>query len=326
MSKISSGIVIALMLICAAGANALPGALGMPSIKITGEDGSEWQLAVRNVKVEVVAAGNFAVTTLDMTFHNKANRVLEGELNFPLPEGQTISRFAMDVNGKMREGAVVEKDKGRVVFEEIVRRGVDPGLMEMTEGNVFRARVYPIPSRGTKRIIVAYCEEIRSDSSGMVYRLPLDFPDVLDNFELSAVVFGNLNKPRILSGKFSELQFERDGNSFAAGLEYKNFDASEQFEMQLPAPETGSNIFAEKFREKTYFLVNCRVPDMSMQKTLPQKIGILYDCSSSGIYRDKEKEHALMDQYFTRIGKCRVEFISFNIYPKSPVEIGRAHV
>ena len=96
--------------------------------------------------IDVKVVANLAVTTISMNFHNDLDRVLEGRLNFPLGEGQTVSRFAMTVNGKLREGVVVEKAKGRQVFETIVRQGIDPGLLEWTKGNVFKARVYPIPA------------------------------------------------------------------------------------------------------------------------------------------------------------------------------------
>jgi hypothetical protein len=78
--------------------------------------------------VQVQVVGSLAITTWDFTLFNPQDRILEGEFVFPLGEGQTVSRFAMDVNGKLREGVVVDKAKGRQAFEEIVRRGVDPGL------------------------------------------------------------------------------------------------------------------------------------------------------------------------------------------------------
>lgn len=55
-----------------------------------------------SINVEVI--GNLAKTTMDITFYNNLNRVLEGQFSFPLSEGQTITRFALEVNGRMREG------------------------------------------------------------------------------------------------------------------------------------------------------------------------------------------------------------------------------
>ena len=112
-------------------------------------------LRMDELDIDVKVVANLAVTTISMNFHNDLDRVLEGRLNFPLGEGQTVSRFAMTVNGKLREGVVVEKAKGRQVFETIVRQGIDPGLLEWTKGNVFKARVYPIPAKGDKKIVIA---------------------------------------------------------------------------------------------------------------------------------------------------------------------------
>ena len=98
-------------------------------------------LRMDELTIDVKVVANLAVTTMSMNFYNDLDRVLEGRLNFPLGEGQTVSRFAMTVNGKLREGVVVEKAKGRQVFESIVRQGIDPGLLEWTKGNVFKARL-----------------------------------------------------------------------------------------------------------------------------------------------------------------------------------------
>lgn len=103
-------------------------------------------MTVQEVKVEIRVQGHLATTTMEMAFYNPNNRVLEGELIFPLGVGQTVAGYALEVEGKMRQAVVVEKEKGREIFEEVVRRGIDPGLAELTKGNVFRTRVYPIPA------------------------------------------------------------------------------------------------------------------------------------------------------------------------------------
>ena len=143
-------------------------------------------LRMNELGVEVKVVANLAVTTLTMNFHNDLDRVLEGRLNFPLGEGQTISRYAMTVNGRLREGVVVEKAKGRQVFESIVRRGIDPGLLEWTKGNVFKARVYPIPAKGDKTIVIAYEQELKDAGKGFLYTLPLHFKAKVDRFTLRA--------------------------------------------------------------------------------------------------------------------------------------------
>ena len=108
------------------------------------------------LSVDVEVMGNIATTKLDMIFVNDTNRILEGELEFPLGESETVTGYALDINGKMREGVVVEKDKGRQVFETVIRQNVDPGLIEKTTGNNFKTRVYPLPAKGSRHVQITY--------------------------------------------------------------------------------------------------------------------------------------------------------------------------
>ncbi|MBC8347093.1 MAG: hypothetical protein H8E24_00535, partial [Verrucomicrobia bacterium] len=170
-------------------------------------------LRMDELTIDVKVVANLAVTTISMNFHNDLDRVLEGRLNFPLGEGQTVSRFAMTVNGKLREGVVVEKAKGRQVFESIVRRGIDPGLLEWTKGNVFKARVYPIPAKGDKRIVIAYEQELKDTGKGFLYSLPLHFKAKVDRFHLRAEVFKQDFAPHLGSNELANLRLAKSNES-----------------------------------------------------------------------------------------------------------------
>ena len=103
-------------------------------------------VSLAKADVAAVIAGGLARTCMTLTFENAADRVLEGELVFPLPEGATVCAYALDVGGQLVESVTVEKDKARITFETEVRKGIDPGIVEKVQGNNFRTRVYPIPA------------------------------------------------------------------------------------------------------------------------------------------------------------------------------------
>ena len=107
--------------------------------------------------------GNIKSTTVEFMFENMTDRILEGEFEFSLDDGENVVGYALDVNGKMRQGVVVEKEKARTVFEAEVRKGVDPGFVEKTSGNNFKMRVYPIPARGVRKIQITYEKEETAD-------------------------------------------------------------------------------------------------------------------------------------------------------------------
>ena len=137
------------------------------------------QLTLSSLDVKVDIIGNIATTTYDMLFYNSSSRVLEGKLKFPLAENQEISRLALEMNGKLREAVVVEKELGRIAFEGIVRRGVDPALLEKGKGNTYNVRVYPIPANGYKRVVIAYEQELLYKDNAHYYHLPLNFQILL---------------------------------------------------------------------------------------------------------------------------------------------------
>ncbi len=141
-------------------------------------------IVISDLHISVFVLENIATTTMEMRFYNDNDRIMEGEFNFPLAQGVSVARFALDVNGTMREGVAVEKEKATQAFEAVTRRNVDPGIVEITKGNNFKARVYPIPAKGYKKAIIAYEQEISGDDEHYIYQLPLSIKNVLKNFSV----------------------------------------------------------------------------------------------------------------------------------------------
>ncbi|MDA3844884.1 MAG: VIT domain-containing protein [Candidatus Kapabacteria bacterium] len=283
----------------------------VPKIEVVGKDGEKFSLKVSEVKVDVKVVGSIAVTTIDIIFKNDLGRILEGELNFPLAEGQTVSRFAMDLNGKLREGVVVEKAKGRVAFEEVVRKRIDPALLEQTVGNNFKARIYPIPAKGTKRIVMAYEEELPNSEDGLTYRLPLNYPDKLEKFSLNAVVYERNSAPDARNNDLPGVDFKKDGSGFATSVRMKNYIAKNQFEFMLPS-DNKSSVMIEERDGKSYFLLNLSPVAELLEKELPKKICLFYDISNSSANRDFEMEADFIRQYFAKLGNFELELIPFS--------------
>lgn len=125
-------------------------------------DSAVIKLAQVSEKSQIV--GNTRQTEVNLIVTNASSRILEGEFEFPLNENESITGFALDINGTLRQGVAVEKEKGRQIFEDIVRKNVDPALLEMTAGNSFKARIYPIPANGFREIQLSYQELLPSDS------------------------------------------------------------------------------------------------------------------------------------------------------------------
>lgn len=139
------------------------------SIELTASDGTGLRLVELNARGAVQAP--LAFTELHLTFENPEARILEGRFSIELPPGGSLSRFAMKIEGEWQEGEVVERKKARLTYDSYFHQSVDPALLEKSAGNRFTAKVFPIPARGRKELIVSYSHELTEPSSA--YRLPL---------------------------------------------------------------------------------------------------------------------------------------------------------
>lgn len=123
--------------------------------------------------VDVVVESGFARTTIDQTYFNPTNRTLEGLYSFQVPHDATISRLAMYVDGTLMESAVVDRSRGRDIYEGIVERQRDPALLEWMGGDAFRMRLFPIPGRTEKRVFLSYTELLEKTYDSTEISIPV---------------------------------------------------------------------------------------------------------------------------------------------------------
>lgn len=273
----------------------------VPSLKIKNEQGIDVAKLV-DLKVAVSIFGNIAKTSMTMTFENSTDRELEGELTFPMPEGVSVSGYALDINGKLRQAVPVDKHKGTEVFESIETRRVDPGLLEKVEGNNFRSRIYPLPSKGRRTIQISYSENLIPESDqALYYYLPLNYNSIIENVELNINVYQGNKKPSFTELPDGSLAFTEQNHNYVATLHKQQFKSSKNLAIKLPLSE---NIVSglKQFNQDSsfYFLANAKleIPKQT-QKKWGNSIAIIWDRSLSSKNRDLEKELSLLDQFFS---------------------------
>jgi len=130
-------------------------------------------LAIRYHRVQVTIEDRVATTRIDQVYVNELPYEVEGEYIFPLPEGASIGEFAMWVDGVKLEAQALDAEEAREIYEEIVRSRRDPALLEYAGRGAFRARIYPIPPGGERRIEIAYTEVLPLEAGLVRYVYPL---------------------------------------------------------------------------------------------------------------------------------------------------------
>lgn len=130
-------------------------------------------LHLQSEAVQVEITDQVAKTYITQTFSNDSDATLAGTYLFPLPDDTTFSSFSLMIDGKPVEGKILEAAEARQQYEAIVRQMVDPGLLEYADYKTVRARIFPIPAHGTKKVELEYTQLLKAENGMLRYSFPL---------------------------------------------------------------------------------------------------------------------------------------------------------
>lgn len=266
-------------------------------------------IRLKAVKADVLIVGRQARTTLELAFFNPNARILEGELQFPLLAGQKVSAFALDIDGKWRPAVAVDKVQAQAVFEDVTRARIDPALLEATQGQYYKLRVYPIPAQGERKVSLTLVEQLPVGRDGAAHwRLPLAFGSKLDVFDF------RLQAPGLKANALQWLRAPQGINvreeEGALRSEFHRHDYQPEalLSARLQLPASAQTSFEER-DGKTYFLADLPLPKPA--KTAPRPLlttlALVWDASASGARRDHGREFAFLDAWFKAAGKATVQ-------------------
>ncbi|KUJ63088.1 hypothetical protein AR687_02730 [Flavobacteriaceae bacterium CRH] len=278
------------------------------------ENQKKHPVILQEAKIETKILANLATTTAIYTFYNPSNRILEGKLTIPLPEGVSISGYALDINGKLRDAVPVPKERAKEVFESLEKRNIDPGIIEKVEGNNFRTRIYPIPANGSRTIKITYHQELKIFASDYQYLLTFANETVrIPKFNLKVLINESPIIPKITENPDGSFAFEKKGNQWVAEISKENFTPNENLKIAIPKANQSSNILLQKTAgDKFYFAASVSTDFPVKEKSKSHKIAIIWDNSFSGSKRNHQKELDFLNAYFLSNKDISVSFVLLN--------------
>ena len=130
-------------------------------------------LEISRQAVRVVIRDGLAETEVDQTFGNPGGREVEGWYWFTVPDGATVTSFAVETDGVLVEGEVIEQKEAVAKYHAAVRARHEPALLEWIDGRSYRARIFPVPASGSRRVVLRYLEMLGTRLSKLSYVYPL---------------------------------------------------------------------------------------------------------------------------------------------------------
>ncbi|MBI2395875.1 MAG: FecR domain-containing protein [Deltaproteobacteria bacterium] len=242
----------------------VPG-LGVLRARLPGATGDgDKALRLTRQSVTVKIAGDFARTEIEEVFASDfdVKESLEGIFRFPLPPDAAIERLALEVDGHVEEGAFVDKDRGAAIWKGVLFHATpkpqpkpqeefiwvpgpwrDPALLEWRAGGRMELRVFPIPPRGSRRVILAYTQRIAASGGARRYVYPLPkfgaATSAIDEFSLDVQVVGHDPQKGVQVHGY-EAENAGDGGFARRALHKKGFLPSGDFVVELAKKDEGA--------------------------------------------------------------------------------------
>src|ERR1041384_870758 len=130
-------------------------------------------LPITSIKIETKISSQVATTHVEQVFRNDTGFTLEGTYLFPIPESASIAEFAIWDGDRRLVGEVRSREEARRIYDEIVRRQRDPGLLEYAGKDLFQASIFPILPHSDKKLEITYTQVLTAESGTVSYRYPL---------------------------------------------------------------------------------------------------------------------------------------------------------
>jgi len=254
------------------------------------QSASPVRLEIARYAANVVLQPPVALIQIDQSFFNPHPRQEEGTFVFNLPPGASVSRFAMYVtHDRLVEGELIDRTRADEVYSTIVRSQRDPAILEQIGDNLFRMRVFPVPTRDTKRILLDFTVPLLANDRGYRFDLPLmsDRKPIWE-FSLTGTIHPPVIGNSVRSPSHPEIAFlpHADG-SLTFARHQKAVRPPERFSIDYAAPPVDSpSIRLFRPEGNTHYFV-ATVPARAnpitpKEATRPADVLLVVDTSGNG--------------------------------------------
>jgi Ca-activated chloride channel family protein len=246
-------------------------------------------LELVRLQVDTSIKDQVATTTVEQEFHNPNSSTIEGSFIFPVPKDSHLDKFVLTLDGKKLEAELLPAEKAQRIYEDIVRRAKDPGLLEYAGSDLYKVRIFPIGPHRSRQVRLSYTQLLPSDQGLVSYQLPLS-PGKFSAKPIQKVLVKmavETSKP--LKSIFSPthtLEIKRSGSREAVAVyEGCNLDTVESLRLYF-APETdpvGMNLLTYRHEgEDGYFLLLASPGvDVTPRNVVPKDVVFVLDTSGS---------------------------------------------
>ncbi len=266
------------------------------------------ELRLSDLALDFDVVGALVDVTVTTRFANPSSETLEGRFNFELPEGAVITGYALDIDGQLLDGVLVDHLKARRTFDAKVREGIDPGLAEVSRDNRFSTRVFPIPSEGERTIQLRFSAPIHS-LRGLV--IPLETEHAVGQFRISVTSTSLDERPQITLPNELEVHWQdlRYTDRVTAAIFGQELDG--ELRIAPVRPRHAALLTTHANGEKRAHIVDDATRILEARET-GKRLRVYWDRSLSRRDQDTDAERNLLARHVESIKPAAIDLVVFN--------------
>ncbi len=199
-------------------------------------------LSIAQQIVDVAIEDGLAETRVDQRFFNPSDRDVEGWYWFTVPEGAMLVGFELETDGQLIKGEIVERRQAAATYASAKVSNDHPALLEWIDARTVRAKIFPVPAMGERRIVVRY-QQLLSETDGKLhYSYPLSGPGAgqaptIEEFALAVELRGELHEHYAIS-TLGEATVSSDNRLIS--MRRSGFTPRADFELELSRKDDDS--------------------------------------------------------------------------------------
>jgi len=243
-------------------------------------------LPIHEERLDITIDGEYATTTMHQTYLNKSGVRTEGQYSLRPGSGSHVDGFAY-WNGEQKiVGEVFERQTAHRVYDSVVARNRDPGLLEEKGEGQFGFKVFPIEPNENKRVEVRWTKWLERHAQAVHYRAPITSRDA----EIVVEIHGPVKNVRSSTHK---LRFEKLAN----GVRIRGDGASAPGEVDLDweideaAWTPDAYVQQGNGKDEGWFALALAAPKLPEATVTAKDMTIVIDHSGS-MTTDDKMEHA----------------------------------
>ena len=278
------------------------------------------RLEIQKQSVRAVLRDEIAETEVAQTFFNPGERDVEGWYWFTVPENASVTGFALETDNVLVEGELIERKDAATKYQAARSSGHSPAILEWINERTLRARIFPVPSGGTRRVVIRYIEfkPIVEGKLSYLYPMGTGEPTRVGEFSLS-VDLGPVGR-RMQIATLAEARIEDGGEKVTVRRSGYTPRAPFQLEAILKEPRPALSVarFVAGGESADYVLARY-TPDVDWTSATSSRadVVVVVDTSGAGDESSRALKVGAAEAILRALGgEDRFALVSLDVLPK----------